>query len=385
MTPRQRIVVRRELADAEARGDHELVESLRADYDYDGVDTCAADGICATACPVLINTGDLVKRLRAESTGRVEERAWEVAAGHWDRATRAASTGLTLAARAPAPARAASRLGRRVAGDDTVPLYDPHLGRGGERREVLRADDAEAVLFSACVGTMFGTSGGLGADAALRALCERAGVRLRTPEDLPSLCCGTPWRSKGHHAGHARMATQVRASLDAATDGGRLPVVVDASSCAEGLLGLFVRKAPDTPGPEEPIGREVLDAPSFVRRHVLPRLQVTAPVPAVVVHPTCSSTVLGTTEDLVALARACSDDVRVPDAWGCCAFAGDRGLLHPELTASATAPESAEIATMDLPAGTAYVSGNRTCEIGMSRATGASYRHVLEVLEEATR
>jgi D-lactate dehydrogenase len=87
----------------------------------------------------------------------------------------------------------------------------------------------------------------------------------------------------------------------------------------------------------------------------------------------------------VALSRAVSDDVRVPDAWGCCAFAGDRGLLHPELTASATAPESAEVAEMGTPAGTAYVSGNRTCEIGMARATGEDYRHVLEVLEEATR
>ena len=100
------------------------------------------------------------------------------------------------------------------------------------------------------------------------------------------------------------------------------------------------------------------------------------------VHPTCSSTALGSTDALVALARVVSDDVVVPAAWGCCAFAGDRGMLHPELTASATAPEAAEVATRTFAA---YVSGNRTCEIGMSRATGQEYRHVLEVLEEATR
>lgn len=379
LTPRQRIVLRREVADARARGDHELAASLEADYEYDGLETCAADGMCATACPVLINTGDLVKRLRAEDPPG--DRAWTAAAGHWDRTTRAASAGLTLASRAPGLASAASRLGRRVVDTDVLPQYDRGLDRGGSRRMVLQAPEADAVLFAACVGTMFGG----GADDAFRALCSRAGIRLRTPDDLPSLCCGTPWKSKGHLDGYERMGSLVRDSLDRATDGGRLPVVVDASSCAEGVRGLFERRAPDTPGPGEPIGREVLDAVTFVREHVLPRLTVSHRVPAVVVHPTCSSTAMGTTDDLVALAEAVSDDVRVPVAWGCCAFAGDRGLLHPELTASATEPESAEVAAMDLPAGAAYVSGNRTCEIGMSRATGESYVHVLEVLERATR
>ena len=61
-------------------------------------------------------------------------------------------------------------------------------------------------------------------------------------------------------------------------------------------------------------------------------------------------------------------------------------MLHPELTAAATAPEAAEVAGLaaDRGAGTP-TCGNRTCEIGMTRATGREYRHVLEVLADATR
>ena len=99
-------------------------------------------------------------------------------------------------------------------------------------------------------------------------------------------------------------------------------------------------------------------------------------------HPTCASTRLATTDDLVALGEAVADAVTVPVAWGCCAFAGDRGMLHPELTASATAAEAAEVAGV---AAATHASCNRTCEIGMSRATGEDYVHVLELLELHTR
>ncbi|MCW2818154.1 MAG: FAD-binding oxidoreductase, partial [Marmoricola sp.] len=114
LTPRQRIVLRREIAAARAAGDDALVASLEEDYTYDGVETCAADGMCATACPVSINTGDLVKRLRTSSSSRTADRAWQVAAGHWDVATRAASAALGTASHLPTTVPVAlSRAGRR--------------------------------------------------------------------------------------------------------------------------------------------------------------------------------------------------------------------------------------------------------------------------------
>lgn len=95
------------------------------------------------------------------------------------------------------------------------------------------------------------------------------------------------------------------------------------------------------------------------------------------VHPTCSTTRLGLTPALLALAGAIADRVEVPADWGCCGFAGDRGLLHPELTASATATQAAQVRDIDAAA---HVSANRTCEIGLTRATGQAYVHVLEHL-----
>ena len=72
----------------------------------------------------------------------------------------------------------------------------------------------------------------------------------------------------------------------------------------------------------------------------------------------------------------------MPVQAGCCGFAGDRGFLFPELTASATRREATEVMGGQHDG---YYSSSRTCEIGMTRATGRIYRSFLYLLEEATR
>jgi D-lactate dehydrogenase len=72
----------------------------------------------------------------------------------------------------------------------------------------------------------------------------------------------------------------------------------------------------------------------------------------------------------------------VPRSAGCCGFAGDRGFLVPELTASATAAESREVLSGSFDG---YYSSSRTCEIGLTRATGRPYRSFWYLLDEASR
>ena len=74
MTPRQRIVVRREMKKLREDGKANEHRILLDEYQYEGMDTCAVDGLCAEACPVDINTGSLIKRLRKENHGRWSNR-----------------------------------------------------------------------------------------------------------------------------------------------------------------------------------------------------------------------------------------------------------------------------------------------------------------------
>lgn len=378
LTPRQRIVVRRASTAARERGDGALVAELDRDYDYDGVQTCAVDGMCQTACPVLINTGTLMKRFRREDANPALAAGWSAAATGWGAVTRAGSAALTVAAALPTPlVRTATDAARAVLGADTVPRYSAELPAGGASRRSLGSRvgaagvEPVAVFLPACVGSMFGASEGIGATAAFTRLLERAGVSAVVPDGIDALCCGTPWSSKGYAKGHATMSARVRAAVREATRDGALPVVCDASSCTEGFAATL-----------RDDGIRVLDAVAFTASDLLPRLTPTPVAELLALHPTCSSTQLGIDPALRAIGAVVASEVRVPDAWGCCAYAGDRGMLHPELTEAATGPEAAEVAGWGADA---YASCNRTCELGMTKATGESYVHVLELLERATR
>ncbi|WP_440709473.1 FAD-binding and (Fe-S)-binding domain-containing protein [Herbiconiux sp. YIM B11900] len=385
LTPRQRIVVKRAIATATADGDTALAAELEKDYTYDGVQTCAVDGMCQTACPVLINTGDLVRRLRKTEHSGAEKTVWKTAAKHWDATTRLAGAALTVTSTLPDAAAplltGPNRLARAVVGDDVLPLWSPELPGGGGKRSrsgsLGRTDAApEAVYVPACVNTMFGPAGGgPGVQQSFEELCERAGVAITVPTDIDSLCCGTPWSSKGLPEGAAIMRDRVLGSLRRATRDGELPIVSDASSCTEGFLHIVET---DTALPR----LRVIDAVAFVAERILPALPEHEKLESLAVHPTCSSTRLGLNASLTAVAGAVASTVVIPEDWGCCAFAGDRGMLHPELTASATRVQAAEVRAANA---SAHASCNRTCELGMTRATGEQYQHVLELLAAATR
>lgn len=389
LTPRQRIVTLRAIESARLAGDAALVKALEKDYDYESVDTCAVDGMCQTACPVDINTGLLVKRLRRDDAGAAENAAWNLAARHWGGVTRGAGLVLDLVSRVPAGTVApANNAARTVLGADRVPLYSPELPRGGShRKRPVPTGEPAAVYFPACVGTLFGPAGsghddnaapGAGVQYSFEQLARRAGIVLLVPDCIDGLCCGTPWSSKGMSAGEATMRDMTLATLRHSTRDGELPILCDASSCTEGLRQVVESEIPVAG--QAPL--RILDVVDFAAEHILPKLPPGQKIPSLALHPTCSSTRMGLNPALTAVAEAVAERVYIPENWGCCAFAGDRGMLHPELTASATRKQGQEVLSLEA---SAHASCNRTCELGMTRATGQEYRHILELLEETTR
>jgi len=378
-TPRQRIVLRREMA---RQGDgSQVLAVLREEYDYDGLQTCAVDGSCAAACPVAIDTGALVKVLRQSTHGARSERAAAAVARNYAAAERAARGGLRaggVAARVLGDERltAATRaLRRRTHTEDLVPEWSPSLpAPAPSRLPSTTRSDAAAVYLPSCLNRIFGASRGSSAATVPQALVTvsaRAGLPLWIPDDVAGHCCGVPWSSKGYRAGHELMAARTAAALRRWSQDGRLPVVIDASSCT---LGVLTELDVD--------GIEVIDSVAWVHDHLLDRLPVHRRVGTVAVHATCACSQLGLGAKLAAVAGRLADEVIVPAAGGCCGMAGDRGLLHPELPAAALRGTAAELAGHHVDAA---ISSNRTCEMALHRETGHEYGSLVLTLEELTR
>jgi D-lactate dehydrogenase len=227
----------------------------------------------------------------------------------------------------------------------------------------------------ACINRMFANPDGLPArptlPEALVSLSRRAGLPLWIPDEVTGHCCGTPWSSKGFVRGHQLMARRVTDALERWSDGGRIPVVTDASSCALGLAGEVAGE-----------GVQVLDSIAWVHDHLLERLEIKRPLGRVVVHPTCSTRHLGLSDQLTAIASRLATEVVVPAASGCCGMAGDRGWLHPELPASALRDVAREL---DGESFDACLCSNRTCEVALHDVTGHHYASFVLALEEGTR
>ncbi|AWL89678.1 FAD-binding oxidoreductase [Streptomyces griseus] len=390
-TPRQRIVLRREMM---RQRDGSPVESGLLDaYGYDAVDTCAGDSTCKLACPVGIDTGAMMKGFRHRRHTPREERIAALTAKNF-RAVEA-SARLAVAAAdtvgdrvGDAPLQAVTRLARKAVRPDLVPEWLPQIPGAAARRlpDTARVG-ASAVYYPACVNRIFagpddGDAGpGLSLAEAVVAVSGRAGKPVWIPEDVTGTCCATIWHSKGYDAGNRIMANRIVEAAWGWTAGGTLPLVVDASSCT---LGIAEEVVPYLTEDNRALHREltVVDSLVWAAEELLPHLTVFRTAGSAVLHPTCSMEHLGDVGQLRALAEACAEEVVIPDDAGCCAFAGDRGMLHKELTDSATAKEAAEV---DRRPYDAYLSANRMCEIGMERATGHPYRSALIELEHATR
>src|SRR5215207_8386332 len=242
-TPRQRIVLRREMA-RQPEGSA-VLRALLDQYEYDGLETCAADGSCVLACPVGIDTGTLVKGFRARQHSPRAERLALRAAERWGTVERAARGGLRIGgaisrALGDAPVRGATRAARAAVSRELVPEWGEAMPPATPARlPPTSREGAAAVYFPACINRIFGPPQG-GAERpplaeALVAVSARAEMPLWIPDDLSGRCCATPWTSKGFERGAAHAANETVAALWRWTGAGELPVVIDASSCTHGL------------------------------------------------------------------------------------------------------------------------------------------------------
>ncbi len=379
LSPRQRITALREISRLEASGIEEFRRAALQDaYRYFGDETCATDGLCATACPVNIDTGKMIKDLRAQQVQKDNARLPKLIATHFGTVTR---TGRALLNAVNGLQRI---LGNRVMetgarmlhslSGKKLPLWNRWMPAGNKPVQVNATNpDGDAVVyFPTCITRAMGTAAG---DTDQRPLTEvtigllkRAGYRVILPDNLDNLCCGMSFASKGYtEAGDAKLA-ELEKELMAASDYGNYPVLVDISPCYHRMAeGLDTRL-------------KLFDPIDFTLEFLEKRLQFHKTDEPVAVHTVCSAQKAGLTDKLYQVVQLCSTNIQMLDT-NCCGFAGDRGFSFPELN-----EHGLRTVKEQLPQGCHHgVSTSRTCEIGLSLHSGISFQSVFYLVDRVTQ
>src|SRR5258705_3561806 len=294
MTPRQRIALRREMA--RQKGDSAMLAQLKRKYQYDGIETCAGDGMCSIPCPIGINTGALIKEFRALENSPAAEWVALRLAQHWKAVEPLARLSLwgaqafssVFGVKPLTPLAAAAR---SAVSPDLVPAVPGPMPRAASGLPDTDRNGAAAVYFCACINRMFGRDPAGPAAPSLAdtlvSLSRRAGKPLWIPPDVAGLCCTTPWKSKGYRQGHKYMAQAVADALWRWSDGGALPIVVDAPSCTLGLRE-DVATEPEGKRKAQNESLKIIDSIAWCR-DLLPNLVISRTLRRGAVHPTCST------------------------------------------------------------------------------------------------
>lgn len=387
LSSRTRIATQREITSLRAlqnpsAAEQTRLQTLEKEYSYAGEQTCAGDGLCSTSCPMGINVADLTHQLRRMNmpAGSLGYGVWNFAAKHYagvksglKGALRMATAGETVLGDL-----AMSGLCRWLHSVIRLPLWTPATPKAYNIPMSLKALVSSAVAstnkvvyFPSCINQMMGLPKHHHAvDKPLVeemvSLLNKAGYEVIFPENMSSLCCGTIWESKGMPEIADRKTKELEDALWKASEEGRYPVLCDQSPCLHRM--------------KHKIKRMRLYEPSeFILEFLADRLDFHQTDTPVAIHLTCSMRLMHKTDKMLELARMCSSNVIVPEGVGCCGFAGDKGMTHPELNKYALRKLKAQV--KGIPVG---YSNSRTCEIGLATNSGIPYVSIAYLVNRCT-
>ncbi|MDX2191600.1 MAG: FAD-binding and (Fe-S)-binding domain-containing protein [Bacteroidota bacterium] len=385
LTPRRRIVVRRALADLKATNKNDDYKVLLDQYQYDGLDTCAVDGMCATDCPVDINTGDLVKRLRSENHSN---------SANW--IALVLSKNFLIVEKIVQFAVGFGYILNQILGKNfmiiltksiknlipTFPLWSNQIIPTKKiQSHTNNSQNQKIIYFPTCINRVMGGSenGKKNIIETLISVSAKAKVDLFIPKNISGNCCGQPFSSKGFKTAYIQSANEFVAQAWKWSQEGSFPVMVDISSCTHTIKHSYSVLSDENKMKFNKL--KIMDSVDYLHEYIIPNIQIKSKKENIALHPVCSLHKLGNYNQFVTIANNLAKEVTIPINGGCCGMAGDRGFLFPELTHSAIKMEANDLQNTPYEG---YYSSSKTCEMSLSDIVGKNYESIAYLIDELT-
>ncbi len=378
LTPRQRIAINREISRLEAIGNHQEAKEYKDLYQYDGIETCATCSLCSTACPVKIDTGSLTKHLRTEQISNTGKSIANFVANNFSTTLKGIRFGLHSAnfvhkVLGTSSMESMTKTFRELS-KNSLPKWSSSMPKGTNVNLNFeqKVSDKKVVYFPSCINRSMGLNAVSKEEKELFdttvEVLLKAGYQILFPEDLPNLCCGMPFSSKGFNDAAHTKSSQLELALLHVSEFGEYPILCDTSPCTKKMMESFSHKL------------SIYEPIEFALKFLTKDLEFTAINEPITIHTTCSSRKMGLEDKFKTLAQLCSTNVIIPADVKCCGFAGDRGFNFPELNKSALRSLKEQTAGAKMA-----FSTSKTCEIGLSEESGLDYNSIFYLINKVTK
>lgn len=380
LSARQRIVVQRELMVLKQNNNLKSLFETAESFKYAGEKSCAGDGLCSLSCPLSIDTGVFIKKLRTENhkTNKWAQK-WSVRiANNLNLTIKFARFGLNTVSNLQSiigttALTTLSKSARFISGNK-LPAWNKYMPKSVNTAEVSQSttNKNKVIYFPSCINQ---TMGPAKTDFDSKPLMQvtidvlnRAGYSVYFPEEMSSLCCGTPWESKGFIETADQKSGELEKALLKASENGKYPILCDTSPCIYRMKKVMSDKL------------ELLEPVEFAQKYLLNKLKTNKVDRKIALHVTCSSTKMNLHDAFIEVANNFASNIIVPQEVGCCGFAGDKGFSQPKLNDWALRKLKEQVNGCE-----SGYSNSRTCEIGLSKNSGFHYKSIMYLIDEATR
>lgn len=379
LSSRQRIIVQREISRLRRSGENaKKLAELEDQYKYAGEQTCAGDGLCATSCPMKIDTGDLTHDIREANLpkGSLGYNVGNFTANYFKeiKSTLRPVLGLANVAHSVIGSSGVNVIGKGL-NKIGFPLWSSSLPKPvkiDKEKLTNYSSEKKVVYFPSCINQTMGVQKNAPDQTPLVdkmvSLLNKAGYEIIFPKAMENLCCGTIWESKGMYDIADRKTSELEQSLWEASEQGKYPVLCDQSPCLNRMKHKIKLM-------------KLFEPAEFIFTFLKDELKFTQTEKPVAVHVTCSMKKMGLENVMINLAKLCSKNVIVPEEVGCCGFAGDKGFTYPEVNAYALRKLHPQIEKAGVEIG---YSNSRTCEIGLETNAGIPYVSIVYLVDEVT-
>ncbi len=365
-TPRQRIGVSREL-EMQFLGKTTVSKKLKSEYNFYTEMTCAIDGMCETVCPVNINTGEFVQDLRRKNNGRfgIFVAAW--ISNHFAFTTKSIKI-LAKIIHLKAKMFSSKAIGNTFnwankISKHRIPAWNTMItdNRNNSKKKEYGIGNS-FIYYPSCISRAFS------ADSENQSLIDVMGqiaklteIKLIIPDKIDDTCCSTPFSSKGFYSSEIDMFEKTISLLYEASDHGRISIVVDTSPCTYKFLHPSENISLKTKRKWKKL--KFIDMIPFLES-ITKDKDIEPLDKEIVLHPTCSTQKMDHMLLMEIITKRCAKTVALPENNNCCGFAGDRGLIIPQLTENAVRYNKDQLTWKERRL--VGYSSSRMCEIGMS-------------------